>query len=82
MYYSKEVIPVEERRWNDVPAYKYLKGNTPQADNTKLINRLVRRYDQDERETDGAVHWHSMGPKLRRAIHKAGGQQFSDSDWL
>ena len=44
--------------------------------------RLVRRYDQDERETDGAVHWNSMGPKLRKPFRKAGGQQFSDSDWL
>ena len=38
--------------------------------------------DQDERETDGAVHWNSMRPKLRKAFQKAGGQKFSDSDWL
>ena len=44
--------------------------------------RLVRHYDQDERETDGAVHWNSMGPKLRKAFHKAGGRKFSDSDCL
>ena len=30
--------------------------------------RLVRRYDQDERETDGAVHWNSMGPKRAENI--------------
>ena len=44
--------------------------------------RLVRHYDQDERETDGAVQWNSMGPKLREACQKVGGQKFSDSDWL
>ena len=37
---------------------------TSQAEISKLVTRLVRHYDQDERETDGAVHWNSMGPKL------------------
>ena len=36
-----------------------------------LVMRLVRRYDQDERETDGAVHWSSLGPKLRLTFQKA-----------
>ena len=80
VYHSKEVIPVEEGKWNDVLAYKKFKGNTLQAEITKLVMRLARRYGQDERETDGAVHWNSMGPKLRRAFQKAGGQKFSDSD--
>ena len=43
--------------------------------------RLVRHYDQNERKTDGAVHWKSMGPKLRQAFHKIGGHKFSDSDF-
>ena len=55
---------------------------TLQAEISKLVTRLVRRYDQDERETDGAVHWKSMGPKLLKAFQKAGGQKFSDTDWL
>ena len=42
--------------------------------------RLVRH--QDERETDGAVHRNSMGPKLRNAFQKSGGRKFSDTDWL
>ena len=35
---------------------------------------LVRHYDQNERETDGAVHWNSMVPKLRKAFQKFGGR--------
>ena len=43
----------------------------------------VRRHnDQNDRETDGAVHWNFMGPKLRKAFQKSGGRQFSDTDWL
>ena len=44
--------------------------------------RLVRHYDQAERETVGAVHRKSMGPKLRKALRKVGGQKFSGSDCL
>ena len=44
--------------------------------------RFVRRYDQGEREPDGAVHWNSVGPKLRQAFQKSGGRKFSDTDWL
>ena len=44
--------------------------------------RLVRRYVQDERESDGAVHGNSMVPKLRKAFQKSGGRKVSDTDWL
>ena len=35
--------------------------------------RLVRRYDLDERETDGAVHWNSMNPTLRKHFRRLEG---------
>ena len=82
VYYSKEVVPVGERKWEDILACESYKGDSLSAEISKLVMRLVPRYDQDERETDGAVHWKSMGPKLRRAFQKAGGRNFSDSDWL
>ena len=46
-------------------AYKSFKGDSLQAEISKIVKRLVRRCDQDERETEGAVRWNSMGPKLR-----------------
>ena len=66
--YSAKVIPIE--------------GHTFEAKVSKLVMRSVRHYDQHERETDRAVHWKSMCPKLRKASQKAGGQKLSDSDWL
>ena len=48
---------------------------------SKLVMRLVPHYDQDERETDGAVHWNSMVPKLQKAFQKSRGTKFSDTDW-
>ena len=53
---------------------------TLSAEISKLVMRLVRHYDQDERETDGAVHLNSMGPKLQKAFQKFGGREFSDPD--
>ena len=79
---SKEVLLIGERKWNDIPACQDFRGHTFEAEVSKLVMRLVRHYDQDERETDGAVHWNSMGPKLRKAFEKAGGHKFSDNDWL
>ena len=82
VHYSKEVILVGERKWNDIPACKSLKGDSLQAEISKLVMGLIRHYDLDERETDGAVHWNSMVPKLRKAFQKSGGRKFSDTDWL
>ena len=80
--HSEESVPIEERKWNDIPAYRNFKGNAFESVVSKLVMKLVRHYDQGEREADGAVHWKSMGLKLRHAFHREGGHTFSDSDWL
>ena len=82
VYDSKEVILVGDSKWNDIPAYKFFRGNTLQAEISNMVVRLVHHVAEDERETDGAVHWISISPKLRKACQKAGGQKFSDTDWL
>ena len=82
VFYSKEVILVGKRKWNDIPAYKSFKGDSLQAEISKLVMGLVRHCVQDERETDGADHWNSMVPQLRNAFQKSGGRTFSITDWL
>ena len=37
--YSEEVIPIEERKWNDIPAYKHFRVNTFEAEVSKLPMR-------------------------------------------
>ena len=49
---------------------------------SQLVTRLVHREDQDERETDGAVHRNSAVPKLRKTFQKFKGRKFSDTDGL
>ena len=50
-----------------------------EAEVSKLVMRLLRHYDQNERETDGAVKCKSISPNLRQAFQKIGGHKFSDS---
>ena len=47
--HSEDIIPIEERKWNDISAYDHFKGNTLETEVSKLVMRLVRRYDRDER---------------------------------
>ena len=44
--------------------------------------RLMRHCDQEDRETDGAVHWNTKKPKLQRAFGDKGARKLSDKDWL
>ena len=41
VYHSKEVILVGERKWINIPAYKSLKGDSVQAEVSKLVMKLV-----------------------------------------
>ena len=57
----------------------YGKGCLPKAI-TKLVTRLMRRNDQEERQSDAAVHWDTTRPKKRSK--KQGAQDSSEEDWL
>ena len=53
---QKKLFFVGARKWNDIPACESFKGDSLSAEISKLVMKWVRRHDQDERETDGAVH--------------------------
>ena len=73
---NEESIHIDDGKW------KNFNRNTLSAEISKFVVRLVRHYDQHERETDGAVHWNSKRSKLRDAFQTSGGPRFSDKDWL
>ena len=54
--------------WNDIPACQHFRGHTFEAEVSKLVTRLVHRYDQTERETDGAVSLEFDGSKTAKSI--------------
>ena len=52
-------------------------GSLPTAI-SKMVTRLVRHYDQEERQSDGAVHGGTIGPKLVKVFAKQGARDFSE----
>ena len=63
---SEDFIPITERKWIDTTANEYCKKCTLETSISKLVIKLVGHVDLQERESDGAVNWKTMGPKLRR----------------
>ena len=79
---TKEIIPLKERKWKSISACESYKYRSFSASISKMVMRLERHYDQDEREIDGAVRWNTMSPKLLRAFGYQGARNSSDKDWL
>ena len=81
-YPSKEFIQMDKRKWNDIPVCGIIERNPLEWKITKRITNLVRHRDIDHREIDGAVHWSSLCPKLRREFESEGARTSSDSQLL
>ena len=47
-----------------------------------MVTKLVRHFDQDERQTDAVVHWDSIRPVLLRALADKGAHEFSVQEWI
>ena len=44
--------------------------------------KVVRHYDQDERQSDASMHWGTIRPVLLKAFAKHGAPDFSEKYWL
>ena len=49
---------------------------------SKMVTRVVRHYDQGERQPDAALHWDTMRPVLLKAFAKWGARDFKDKRLL
>ena len=47
---------------------------------SKFVMKLLRRCDQEERESDGAMHWDSIHSKLFEIAHKEIGFKHSTKE--
>ena len=82
VYYTKRTTPTKERKWKLIPAHSSYIGGSLSTAISKKVTRLVRHYDQEERQSDAAVHWDTTRPKLLRAFADRGARDFSETDWL
>ena len=68
----EEFIPVDKRKWNDIPAVDNVKRESLVWKITKKLTTFVR-HRQRNREVDGAVYWCSLLSTLRRDFEREGG---------
>ena len=48
----------------------------------KMVTRRVRHYDQDERQSDAALHWDTTRPVLLKVFAKHGAREISEKHWF
>ena len=57
--FKKTVIPGGERKWITIEANPSPRDGLPTRV-SKMFTKMVRHYDQDEREEDGSYHWETV----------------------
>ena len=75
-------IPTTERKWKLVPANSSYGIGYLSTAISKMVTRLVRHHDQEERQSEAAVRWDTIRPKVLKAFAKQGARDFSEEDWL
>ena len=80
--FVKETVPMGQRKWIDTPAGKWHQEDALSTEISKLVMRMGRHSDQDEREVEDAVHWDSMRRRLRNTFLIYRSSEFSDLDWV
>ena len=64
--YTKKVVPMYDRNWITIPAFHACEKDSKTSIISKMVTKMVRHHDQDERDHDGAHHWNTMCPVLLR----------------
>ena len=73
--FTQRTIPTTKRKWKVIFANSSYGGVLSKAV-SKMVTRLVRHYDQDERQSD------VTSSVLVKAFAKHGARDFSDEQWL
>ena len=49
---------------------------------SKMVTKMPRHYDQEERQTDGSRHWGTSRPILMKAFAREEARHFDGGCWL
>ena len=64
-----------ERKWIVIPSVHSYDPQSLPSRIAKMVTRMVRHCDQDERGLDGAVHWNTICPLLEKAFERKLGRR-------
>ena len=82
-YFKKRDLPMKERKWKSTPAYPPTKKRILSTAISQLVKRLVRHYDQDERDLNSSSsEQHSSQIIENVRFENRGARGSSDKDWL
>ena len=79
--FTQRTIPTNERQWKVIPANSSY-GGALSIQVSKMVTRMVRHYDQDERQSDASMDWDSIRPVLLNSVCKTWSTRFSEKYWL
>ena len=79
--YTQRTIPTHERKWKAIHAHAP-DGGYLAVGVSKMVTKMLRHYDQDERQTDGSRQWDTIRPKLVKAFAQEGARDFDEGFWL
>ena len=79
--YTTSTIAVRGRNWEIVHEFG---GPQPPLKTaiSKFVMKLLRHCDQEERDSDGAMHWDSIHSRLLKELGTRMGLNCSQRDWL
>ena len=79
--FEKTIILTNERKWVVIranPSY----GGALSLQVSKMVTRMVRHYDLEEREPYGSHLWDTVRPVLLKSLGRHGAQKFSERFWI
>ena len=79
--FTQRTMPATKRKWKVIPANSSYGGALSIAV-SNMVTRMVRHYDQDERQTDAALHWNAIRTVVQKAFAKHGARDCSDQHWV
>ena len=65
-FITQRTIPTTERKWKVIPA-NFSYGGALSVAVSNMVTTMVLHYDQDERQSDAALHWETIRPVLLKA---------------
>ena len=80
--YIKKVVPMHDRNWITIRAFHANERNSLSSNISKMVTRMVRHHDQDERDHDGTVHWDTIYPVQQRNFEDKIGRRCTYKDWI
>ena len=80
--FTIRTILSQKRNWKITPNYTGYSERSLSSSISKMVLKLIRYFDQDERQTDGVVHWVTIKPVLEKGFRNHDAENFLETQWI